>query len=429
MATLKLGQPIARHAAASMPGDKSISHRALVLAAVARGTTTICGLNEGDDVARTRRAIAQLGAGIRTAGPATVVTGMRQPTSTCGVIDCGNSGTTMRLLMGLLAGRGATILDGDRSLRGRPMARVARPLRRMGAVISTAPSGRPPVRLEKVAGRLRGIDYTMPFASAQVRSALLLAGIGADGVTRVHSPLVCRDHTERLLEAMGARIARVNNSVAVEQSALRPIDRLQVPGDLSAAVYCLCAAASAAAGRLSLRDVGINPTRSAALEAMRSMGVWLVVRNERNYGAEPVADIEVAGGAPLRGVELRPDDIPNLIDDVPALCALAAVASGTTVVRGAAELRVKESDRIAAIVDVLTVFGADAAPTADGLIVRGGRTLRAPHSVRTGGDHRIGMMAALLGVATASPIEIEDADCIATSFPGFGPAWKALFIG
>ncbi|MBC5825249.1 MAG: 3-phosphoshikimate 1-carboxyvinyltransferase [Candidatus Eremiobacteraeota bacterium] len=428
MTSLRLGAPVPRHAVARMPGDKSISHRAVLLAALAHGTTIVCNLNAGDDVARSLRAARSLGAGVETADDDMRIVGIRGDPRIAGTIDCGNSGTTMRMLMGLLAGRGAAVLDGDAALRRRPMERVAEPLRRMGADVRATPGGTAPVRVRLAPRPLRGIDYEMPVPSAQLQSALLLAGLDADGMTRVRSPLPCRDHTARLLQAMGARIQSSALSVAVERSRLQAIERLEVPGDVSAAAFFLCAAAAMPQSCLRIDDVGFNPTRSAALKAMQAMGAALSIGNERCAGFEPRADVTIAGGSELHNFSLDPQDVPNLIDDIPALCALAAVAQGRFQVRGADELRTKESDRIATIVDLLARFGVGVTATRDGLVVSGGAALRAPAAVSTHGDHRIGMMAAVLAVAARAPIRIDDAECIGTSFPGFKDAWAHAFL-
>jgi 3-phosphoshikimate 1-carboxyvinyltransferase len=425
--SLTLTKPVARRASLTLPGDKSISHRAFMLSAIAHGRTRVVNPNAGDDVIATIRALRQLGVEVRHAGDDYVVVGrdaLRDPSST---IDCGNSGTTMRLLMGILAGRVDALLDGDASLRRRPMARVADPLKAMGAKISMRPRGLPPVRLHRQTARLRSTRFTMRVASAQVKSAVLLAALRAEGTSVITTPAVTRDHTERLLRAMGAKLRVNGRAIRVVPSSLKSIDVLRIPGDVSSAVYLLCAAAAIPGSHLRLRDIGINPTRSAALDILRRMGTRIKISARKRWSGEPVADISISGGARLRGVTIPVQMVPNLIDEIPALCALATIARGTLMVRGAAELRVKESNRIRTTVELLRSFGADARSLADGIVVRGGRALRAPRSVSTHGDHRIGLSAAVLAAAARAPITIRDVDCIATSFPNFAETWNAAF--
>ena len=398
-----------------------------MLSAIARGQTRIVNPNSGDDVIATIRALRQLGVAVRRVGDDYVVVGrdtLRDPRST---IDCGNSGTTMRLLMGMLAGRVNALLDGDASLRRRPMARVANPLRAMGAKISTRAHGLPPVRLHRQATSLHSTRFATRVASAQVKSAVLLAALHADGTSVIITSAVTRDHTERLLRAMGAKL-RVNSStIRVIPSSLKSMRALRIPGDVSSAVYLLCAAAAMPGSHLRLRDIGVNPTRSAALDVLRRMGARIKISARKPWSGEPVADISVSGGAPLRGVTVPVQTVPNLIDEIPALCALAAIARGTFTVRGAAELKVKESNRIRTTVELLRSFGADARALADGIMVRGGTPLRAPRSISTHGDHRIGLSAAILAVAAQAQVTIRDVDCIATSFPNFAETWNLAF--
>jgi 3-phosphoshikimate 1-carboxyvinyltransferase len=267
----------------------------------------------------------------------------------------------------------------------------------------------------------------MRVASAQVKSAVLLAALRADGTSLITSPGVTRDHTERLLRAMGAKLRVNGREIRVIPSSLKSIGVLRIPGDLSSAVYLLCAAAAIPGSHLRLREIGINPTRSAALDVLRRMGARMKISARKRWNGEPVADISISGGAPLRGVTIPVHAVPILIDEIPALCALATIARGTFTVRGAAELKVKESNRIRTTVELLRSFGADARSSADGIVVRGGAALRAPRSVFTHGDHRIGLSAAILAAAARVPIRIRDVDCIATSFPKFARAWNAAF--
>jgi 3-phosphoshikimate 1-carboxyvinyltransferase len=425
MTAIRFGAPRSFASEVRVPGDKSISHRALLLAACASGTTGIEGINRGADAMATIAALRVLGISVADDGVTVRVEG-GEIAPDAGTIDCGNSGTTMRFLMGVLAGRTACTLDGDASLRRRPMERVAAPLRSMGAGIETAPGGTPPVTL-RAGEPLRAIDYDMPVASAQVKSAILLAGLRASGVTTVRSPMLSRDHTELMLSAMGASVRSENGATSIRPGTLHAIERFVVPGDPSAAIFFFVAAARTTGAALSVPGVCVNPTRTAAFDVMRSMGVSLSIRETSLQHGEPVAIVGVEGGASLRAVKIAPSTVPGLIDEIPALCALAALADGEFVVRGAGELRVKESDRIASTVRLLRAFGADARESEDGIIVRGGATLHEPSPIDTFGDHRIGMSAAALAAAIGTPVEVRDADCIATSFPDFAALWAEAF--
>jgi 3-phosphoshikimate 1-carboxyvinyltransferase len=412
-----------------MPGDKSISHRALMLASVAAGSMEIQNLNGGADVAATLTALRHLGVAIvPAASDAVRVTGAIRFADPPEPIDCGNSGSTMRMLAGLVAGRADVILDGDASLRRRPMERVAQPLRMLGAEVETS-AGRPPLALHRSERALRGCRIELEYASAQVKSALLFAALRADAETIVVEPLPTRDHSERLLRAMGASIEIDGRSVRIRPSALAALASYRVPGDFSAAFFFIAAAAAIRGAHLVIRDVGVNPSRTAALDVVRTMGADIQLLNERTTCDEPVADVEVRGGGPLSGFEIAADVVPNLIDEIPALCALACVAEGKSSVRGASELRVKESDRIATTAGLLQAFGASVEELPDGIVVNGPQLLQAPASISTLGDHRIGLSAAVLAAAAGSQICIEDADCIATSFPGFEKVWCAAFSG
>jgi 3-phosphoshikimate 1-carboxyvinyltransferase len=427
--TLRLPQPVPVRARIDPPGDKSISHRAFILAAIARGRTLIVNANLGEDLAATIRALRQLGVSVRRTTNGFAVIGREDLRDPTGAIDCGNSGTTMRLLAGALAGRVDAVLEGDASLRRRPMARVADPLRAMGPAVTTARTGGPPITLRRRPGALTPLRYRLPVASAQVKSALLLAALRASGSSVITSPAQTRDHTERMLLAMGAQLRMRGAAVRIAPSALNALGRMRIPGDLSAAIYLLCAAAVLPGSYLRLRDVGLNPTRTAALDILRRMGVCLTIGKQRTWSGEPVADISVKGGAPLRAVSIPVRVIPLLVDEIPALCAIACTGHGTLSVRGARELRFKESDRIRTTVELLRAFGADARAMADGIVVRGGVPLLAPRRVNTHGDHRIGLAAAILAAATRSSLNIDDSACIATSFPGFAATWREAFGG
>jgi 3-phosphoshikimate 1-carboxyvinyltransferase len=413
-----------------VPGDKSISHRALMLAAIAGGTTSIAGANTGADVIATASALAAFGVRVETAAKgAFVVTGCGRFEDPSSEVDCGNSGSTMRMLAGLAAGRANATLTGDESLRRRPMERVARPLREMGADIHTGPAGLPPLVLARSARTLRGAIVEPDVPSAQVKTAVLFAGLRAEGETVVIESLPTRDHTERMLLAMGADIDVFGSRIRVRRSDLRSLDRIDVPGDFSAAFFFIAGAVASQGSCVILEDVGVNPTRVAALDVLAAMGADVRLKDGRTISGEPIATIEARGGNRLRGVDISPRVVPNLIDEIPALCALAALAEGTTTVSGAADLRAKESDRIATTVALVQAFGGDAVSGPDGITVQGKHSLRSPGSIGTSGDHRIGMSAAILAAATGEPLRIEDAECIATSFPGFESAWNAAFCG
>ena len=402
-----------------VPGDKSVSHRALMLNAVAGGDARVGGLSAGADVASTAACLRALGAEVeegRVAGRG--LDGLREP---AGPLDCGNSGTTMRLLAGLLAGRPFPVtLVGDESLSRRPMDRVAAPLRLMGARAETGP-----LRVGG-GGPLRGVTYESPVASAQVKSAVLLAGLSAEGATCVVEPAPTRDHTERMLEAMGAPVRRSGRSVAVAGpvDALRPLD-VAVPGDLSAAAFWLVAAGLHGAARVRLPGVGVNPTRAALLDLLRQAGVRVARRNLRLEGAEPVADLEAGTAAGGRAFAVDGAGAAELIDELPVLAVAASVLPGTSRITGAGELRVKESDRVAAMAAGLSRMGADVTELPDGWEIRGPRRLEGAR-VASAGDHRVAMALAVAGLLAGGETEIEGAECVDISYPGFWDELEAL---
>lgn len=396
-----------------LPGDKSVSHRALLLNAVAAGEARVENLSGGADVASTASCLRALGVEIE---PGLVrgrgFDGLRPA---AGPLDCGNSGTTMRLLAGLLAGRPfGSELVGDASLSRRPMGRVVEPLREMGAVAEAGP----PLRVGGGPAALHGVDYRMPVPSAQVKSAVLLAGLQAKGTTRVTEPAPTRDHTERMLEAMGAKIVRSHNTVAVEAAAeLRPLD-IRVPADLSAAAFWLVAAALHPRARITLRGVGVNPSRSAVLAVLERAGLQVRRSQELLEGLEPVADLEAGTSAAARALSIDGSEAPQLIDELPALAVAATQLPGVSRVTGAGELRVKESDRIAAMAAGLIAMGADVRELEDGWEIHGPRHLEGAR-VRSEGDHRVAMALAVAGLLAEGETTIEDADCVAISYPGF----------
>ena len=403
-----------------VPGDKSVSHRAVMLGGVASGTTRIDGFLESDDCRATLTALGRMGVAWRQLADDTLEIegrgsgGLESPGAP---LDLGNSGTAIRLLMGLLAGQGVTAeLTGDASLRRRPMERVAAPLRAMGALIETH-NGTAPVRLHGGAA-LKGIRCELTVASAQIKSAVLLAALNARGTTEVVSPGPSRDHTERMLRSMGAPLLVSDDGLRV--SLVGPValegTTIRVPGDLSSAAFFVVGACLGAREPVLLRDVGVNPTRDGILTILRLMGARIAVENSRDYGAEPVADLRVHPG-PLEGIEVPASLVPLAIDELPILFVAAAAARGRTVVTGAEELRVKESDRLAAMASALAAVGVRVEETHDGMIIEGGPIKGGV--VETEGDHRIAMSFAIAALASRGPITIRDTGAVATSFPGF----------
>ena len=404
-----------------VPGDKSISHRAAMLGAIADGTTEIHGFLESGDCLATLSALSALGVRSERAGPGHFLVqgvGMRGLRAPPGPLDLGNSGTSMRLLAGILAGQSFdSTLVGDASLMRRPMERVAGPLRRMGADVRTH-DGCAPLAI-RGGRRLNGCAHVLDVPSAQVKSALLLAGLYAEGRTRVQEPGQSRDHTERMLGAFGVKVDREAGAVTLAGSASLGACRLRVPGDFSSAAYFLAAGLVAGAGALTVRGVGVNPTRTALIDILRLMGADIRVHALPRAGAEPTADIEVRP-EPLHGVTVPPALVPAAIDELPRLFASAALAEGETVVTGAAELRVKESDRIGAMAAGLETLGVAVQAEPDGLRIRGGAVRGG--TVDSRGDHRVAMAFAVLAARARSPVTILDVQNVGTSFPGFAQA-------
>ena len=402
----------------AVPGDKSISHRAALLGAIAEGTTEIEGFLEGEDCLATLAALAAMGVAVERKGPGSLrvrgagLGGLKAPAAE---LDLGNSGTSMRLLAGLLAGQGFdAVLVGDASLMSRPMERVAAPLRRMGADVTTR-DGRPPIVI-RGRGRLRAEDHRLDVPSAQVKSALLLAGLQAEGRTVVREPAPSRDHTERMLRAFGVPVEDLEGAVAVQGRARLRATRIRVPGDFSSAAFFIVAGLIAGREPLRIRNVGLNPTRAALLDILRLMGADIRVDALEDAAGEPRADLEVHPG-PLQGIVVPESLVPVAMDELPVLFAAAAVAVGETVVTGAGELRVKESDRLAAMSEGLAALGVQVAASPDGLRVQGGAVGGGQVGCR--GDHRVAMAFAVLGARARAPIAIDDVRNVATSFPGF----------
>ncbi len=402
-----------------VPGDKSISHRAIILGSLADGVTPTHGLLEARDVLATMAAFRAMGvefsmpAERRLAIQGVGLHGLKPP---AGTLDMGNSGTAMRLMAGVLAAQAFdSELTGDASLQTRPMRRVAEPLNAMGAAITTAFGGRPPLSISG-GRRLHGIDYVMPVASAQVKSALLLAGLYATGVTSVTEPARSRDHTERMLRAFGCEVERYGRTVRVRGGARLSACEVDIPGDLSSAAFLIVGAAIAPHSDLTIEDVGINPTRSGVLNVLRRMGAQFWLTNEREISGEPVADIQVKSSR-LKGIAIPEDQVSLTIDEFPVLFVAAACAKGETVLRGAKELRVKESDRIAVMAQGLKDLGVDAQETVDGIVIHGGPL--SGGEVHSHGDHRVAMAFSMAGLRAEAPITVHDCENVDTSFPGF----------
>ncbi len=411
---------------ARVPGDKSISHRAIMLGALARGTTHISGFLEGEDALATVAAFRAMGVNIEGPrhGEVTVhgvgVNGLSAPSD---VLDLGNAGTSIRLLAGLMAGQAFDcVLTGDESLRGRPMGRVMDPLATMGAVLSSVDGGRPPL---SVSGgqTLNSIHYDLPMASAQVKSCVLLAGLYAQGKTSVTEPAPTRDHTERMLRGFGYEVKSEAGETSLQGGGELEAMDIDVPSDISSAAFFLVAASIAPGSDLLLTHVGINPTRIGVLKILSLMGADIALKNEREVGGEPVADIRVRY-APLKGIEIPADQVPLAIDEFPVLFIAAACAQGRTVLRGAKELRVKESDRIAAMAQGLTTLGIVNEVLEDGIIIEGG--VMGGGDIHTFHDHRIAMAFAIAALRSEHEIQVLDCDHVATSFPGFDALARGL---
>jgi len=405
--------------AVTVPGDKSVSHRAVMFGALAEGRTHVTGFLEGEDCLSTMKAVSHLGVHVERPGAGEVIVdgvglhGLRAPGVT---LDMGNAGTAMRLFMGLLSAQPFdSELIGDESLMRRPMERAAKPLRAMGARIETR-DGKPPVRIQGGVP-LHGIRYEMPVASAQVKSAVLLAGLYATGTTTVIEPAVTRDHTERMLQSFGCEVRARDGVVSLEAPRSLQATPIRVPGDISSAAFFLVAACLGAQAPFTIRDVGVNPTRTGILEMLALMGADLRLVNHRSWGMEPVADIEVRPSQ-LRGARIPERLVPLAIDEFPALFVAAACATGETLVTGAEELRVKESDRIAAMARGFEVLGVTHEVLPDGMRIQGGQPIGGG-TIDSRGDHRIAMAFAMASLRATAPIEILDTANVATSFPGF----------
>jgi 3-phosphoshikimate 1-carboxyvinyltransferase len=414
------------------PADKSISHRAAMVAGMCDSPVTIRNYLNSEDTNSTLAAVEAVGAGIERRGDEIVVRGVGlrgAQESAAGVIDVGNAGTLMRLLPGWLAGQptGDWELDGDDSIRKRPMRRIVDPLRQMGAHVDASPDGTAPICIE--AAPLKGIDYVMPVASGQVKSCVLFAGLVASGETRITEPEVSRDHTERMLAAAGVPIRRENDSIVidglVDELELGTID---VPGDLSSAAFMIVAGVLIKGSRLVVKDVGLNRTRIGILRILERMGAVVLADPEEQGseipGHEPVGDLDIAATT-LVGTEVSGDEVPLAIDELPLVALLGAFAEGETIVRGAEELRFKESDRIATVVDGLSGLGADIEATDDGFVVRGTGKLKGG-TIASHGDHRLAMLGAIAGLASEEGVTVDGMEAAAVSYPTFESDLKRL---
>ena len=411
------------------PSDKSISHRAVMFSAIAEGTSRVSNFLHAADTLSTAHAMRSLGVNVQDDGAGLLVhgVGLRGLQEPAGPIDCGNSGTTMRLLSGLIAGQGFfALLSGDESLSERPMGRVIEPLRSMGATIMARNNDTlAPIAIR--GGNLKGIKYSTPVASAQLKSALLLAGLFAQGPTEVIEPEKSRDHTERMLPAFGAQVEVDGLTVRLEPpESLRAVD-IEVPGDFSSAAFFICAALTVPGSEVLIKDVGLNPLRTGLLKVLGSMGASVQVLNQREMSGEPVGDV-LARHCALKGVEVGPDVVPSMIDEFPVLCAVAATASGTTTIRGAAELRLKESDRVSAMAEGLRAMGVGVEEFDDGLCIEGTEALKGAR-VHSRGDHRIAMALSVTALAAEGNSTVEDAEAVDISYPGFFETLQGLVVG
>ncbi len=404
----------------AVPGDKSISHRAVLIGALCEGETRVRGFGASEDTSSTVVAVRALGVEVDVVGDDELLVrgaglrGLRPPE---GVIECANAGTLMRLLMGILAGQeGRFELVGDDSLSTRPMDRVAEPLARMGANVETT-NGLPPIVVEG-SGSLHGIDYALPVASAQVKSALLLAALNADGETTVIEPAPTRDHTELMLAAAGVRVRRRPKSVSVEPAARLRLGEVRIPGDISAAAPFIVAATLLAGSELTIHDVGLNPRRTGLIDVLERMGARISIFNRRTSAGESVGDLEVRS-AELVGTEIGPEEVPRLVDELPLFALAAAFARGESRVRGAGELRLKESDRIEAVTHGLHTLGVHIRQRDDGFTVRGVPSRPRGGTMESTGDHRVAMLATVAGLLSREGVEVGGAEAVAISFPGF----------
>lgn len=410
------------------PGDKSVSHRVALFSLLADGCCAVHAYSDCEDCASTLRAVHQLAGGVQATAAGLLLRGAAGRLVPSADLDCGNSGSTIRMLQGILAGQpgGSYRLDGDASLRRRPMERVAIPLRQMGADIRTS-AGHAPVTL--CGARLRGIDYALPVASAQLKTAVMLAGLQASGDTCVHEPASSRDHSERMLRAWGADLRQDGNRVRLAPGRLTLPASFTVPGDASGAAFFICGAVLAQGSEVTATEVLLNPSRIGWIDVLRRLGASVTCQVQ-SESPEPMGSIHAASAAALRAVEVSAAEIPNVVDEIPILAVVATQARGTTVFRQAGELRVKECDRLAAIETELRRFGADVRVENDDLFVRGPTPLKAPaETCESYGDHRIAMSLRIAALLCDGPVAIRDEGCAAVSYPEFARALAALSRG
>jgi 3-phosphoshikimate 1-carboxyvinyltransferase len=402
----------------AVPGDKSISHRSVLLGALGEGETHVHRFGRSGDTQSTIDGVRALGVAVEdVAEDELIVHGVGLRGLRPGTVDCGNAGTLMRLILGVLAGQsGRFELTGDESLSARPMERIAEPLRQMGATIETS-DGHAPVIVEGSAA-LHGVSYELPVASAQVKSAVLLAGLNAEGPTTVVEPVPTRDHTELMLASAGVRVVRRPTSVTIDPAAALHLGEVDVPGDISSAAPFLAAAALVPGSDITIHDVNLNPRRTGLLDVLERMGAHLAIFNRHKAGAEPIGDIQIQY-TELGAVEVNANEVPLLVDELPLVALLASHARGKSVVRGAEELRVKETDRIEAVTDGLRSFGAHVSSRPDGWQINGVPTRLKGGRIDARGDHRIAMLGAVAGLASREGVEIVGAETVAISFPGF----------
>lgn len=411
------------HGEIVLPGDKSISHRSVLFAAVAEGKTAINGFLAGEDTLNTAKAVQAMGIAVDGLGTSCLMVhgkGLDGLTEPSGVLDLGNSGTGMRLIAGLLAGQDFfSVLTGDQYLRRRPMARIVEPLRRMGAVIDGRSGGNlAPLAIRGSGRKTRAIEFTSPIASAQVKSALLLAGLYADGETTVNEPSKSRDHTERMLRFFGVDVKEQGTRVALNgRQALRPKGLIDIPSDISSAAFFMVAACIVPKSDLTIKNVGVNPTRTGVIDVLTAMGADITLENPHEQAGEPVADIRVRYRK-LRAAKIAGETIPRAIDEIPVLSVAASFAAGTTVIQDASELRVKESDRIATMAAELRKLGVVVQELPDGMKITGNDSLDGA-VCESHGDHRVAMSMAVAGLAARGETVIRDTAWIDTSFPGF----------
>ena len=409
----------------SVPGDKSISHRGIMLGAIANGTTEITNFLQGADCLSTISCFQKLGIAIENKGSQALVhgRGLHGLAAPSQVLDVGNSGTTTRLISGILAGQPfPSTLDGDASIRRRPMKRIFTPLSAMGAHFQCQDSGCAPFTIQ--GGNLRHIHYRSPIASAQVKSAVLLAGLYGDGITRVTEPVLSRDHTERMLAGFGADITSEGTTASIRPEPKLEAQSIHVPGDISSDAYFIALGLITPGSEILIQNVGINPTRSGILTAAAAMGAELTLLNERNVSGEPVADILVTSSS-LHGTVIEGAQIPTLIDEIPIIAIMAAFAEGATTIKDAQELKVKESDRIAVVSENLNAMGGKVTPMEDGMIIEGGYPLHGAH-IRTFQDHRIAMSFYIAALNADGESTFDDRSCVAVSYPSFYQDIEAL---